>query len=156
MTTGVPRLQLEGLGGRATPRAGSSRQQTLQRVFKGLDDDDDDMPKKTSTARGDTSIAGSGVNESLRITSYSSVTPRASQAEIERRRKVMFDSEDDDTPSHNKRSSKVCSHPGWPVVLSDSRVCTESVLFAFPFNPSVPFEFVAFVGDWFCCSHLSL
>ena len=42
MSEGVPRLQLDTLGGRGTPRGSASRQQALQRVFKGLDDDDDD------------------------------------------------------------------------------------------------------------------
>jgi len=61
-----------------------------------------------TTARGDMSMAVSAVNES-RSSTFSSITPRASRDEIERRRKVMFDSEDEDTPSqpNNQNTSKV-------------------------------------------------
>jgi len=54
------------------------------------------------------SMAVSAVNES-RSSTFSSITPRASRDEIERRRKVMFDSEDEDTPSqpNNQNTSKV-------------------------------------------------
>jgi hypothetical protein len=107
MSEGVPRLQLDTLGGRGTPRGGAARQQALQRVFKGLDDDDDDFAVRPSapSARGDTSMAASAVNESVRSTAFGpSITPRASRDEIERRRKVMFDSEDEDTPSQPKPS----------------------------------------------------
>ena len=91
MTTGVPRLQLDSLGSRATPRGGGSRQQTLQRVFKGLDDDDDDEHQARAAA-----ASASGLSASM-------ITPRASQQEIERRRRVMFDSDDEDTPTQKSR-----------------------------------------------------
>lgn len=105
-------MQLDTLGGRGTPRGGASRQQALQRVFKGLDDDDDDFKiRPAASARGDTSMAAaSAANESVRSTtllSAPSITPRASRDEIERRRKVMFDSEDEDTPSQPRTLSKV-------------------------------------------------
>ena len=105
-------MQLDTLGGRGTPRGGANRQQALQRVFKGLDDDDDDFKIRpaAASARGDTSMAAASANESVRSTtllSAPSITPRASRDEIERRRKVMFDSEDEDTPSQPKPLSKV-------------------------------------------------
>lgn len=108
-STGVPRLHLDSLGGRSTPRSGASRQQALQRVFKGLDDDDDYVPPSKPTLN--TSIAAPSVNDSVRSSTYStapSMTPRASRDEIERRRKVMFDSDDEDNSSQPVRFSKVC------------------------------------------------
>ena len=107
-STGVPRLQLDSLGGRSTPRSGASRQQALQRVFKGLDDDDDYVPPSKPSLN--TSTAAPSVNDSVRSTTYSTapaMTPRASRDEIERRRKVMFDSDDEDNSSQPVRSSKV-------------------------------------------------
>jgi hypothetical protein len=119
---GVPALQLEGLGGRNTPRSSTaSRQQTLQRVFKGLDDDEDARrpsvatstvpPAMNSSRRSsapfrrlddddeDSPRSSIAVKNSAPATSLiSSTTPRASRDEIERRRKVMFDSEEEDTP----------------------------------------------------------
>jgi hypothetical protein len=112
-SSGVPRLQLDSLGGRTTPRSATSRQAALQRVFKGLDDDDHLPPRPAAApARADASIAAS--NESMRssFSAGAAITPRASRDEIERRRKVMFDSEDEDTPSQPKRStSKVRALP---------------------------------------------
>jgi len=113
-STGVPRLQLDSLGGRATPRSSTSRQAALQRVFKGLDDDDDVARPAAASARADTSVAPSAANESMRSTFSAgpAITPRASRDEIERRRKVMFDSEDEDTPSQPRRlASKVRALP---------------------------------------------
>lgn len=108
-SSGVPRLQLDSLGGRTTPRSATSRQAALQRVFKGLDDEDHLPPRPAAApARGDASVAAS--NDSMRssFSAGAAITPRASRDEIERRRKVMFDSEDEDTPSQPKRfTSKV-------------------------------------------------
>jgi hypothetical protein len=118
---GVPALQLEGLGGRNTPRSSTaSRQQTLQRVFKGLDDDEDARrpsvaastvpPAMNSSRRSSASFRRldddedsprpsiAAKNSAPATSSISSTTPRASRDEIERRRKVMFDSEEEDTP----------------------------------------------------------
>ena len=117
-------MQLDTLGGRGTPRGGAARQQALQRVFKGLDDDDDDFAVQPAapSARVDTSMTTSVVNESVRSAAFGSapsITPRASRDEIERRRKVMFDSEDEDTPSQPKPSKP--SKPSKVRILGSER-----------------------------------